>query len=52
MEPLHVYPVDDLREHELSEACWCRPTKTDDGIFCHNALDQRERYETGELKLN
>lgn len=24
-EPMHVYPVSDAREHELTEECWCRP---------------------------
>jgi len=47
----HVYPVDDLREHETDgETCWCNPTCDEDGICVHNSLDQREKYETGELK--
>jgi hypothetical protein len=47
----HVYPVDDLREHELNGSCWCRPTLDDEGsepIWIHNSLDGREAFETGE----
>lgn len=51
---LHVYPVNDLREHVTEgEACWCQPEIDDSGdeqLVIHNALDQRECYETGELK--
>lgn len=51
MTNIHCLPIGDLREHEEKETCWCRPT-VDDGIVIHNALDQRERWETGELKPN
>lgn len=51
---LHVYPVNDLREHVTEGVkCWCHPTIDDSGdelIVTHNAMDQREKYETGELK--
>ena len=49
---MHVVPVDDLREHESSRHCWCRPVEHEEqpGLWIHNALDQRERYETQELK--
>jgi hypothetical protein len=51
---IHVYPVGDLREHETEgPECWCKPAIThDDGgeIVAHNALDQREKYESGELR--
>lgn len=49
---IHVVPLNDLREHETSIACWCRPTP-DEGeprVILHHALDQREKYESGELK--
>jgi hypothetical protein len=47
--PYHVYPLDDLREHELSLDCWCKPYD-DEGVIVHNSMDQREKYETGERK--
>lgn len=47
----HVYPVNDWREHILEDgACWCKPVKNEDGIWIHNAMDQRELYESGERK--
>lgn len=55
MHDYHVVPVDDLRPHELSPTCWCCPSKDDasdeDGtVYVHHALDEREKYETGERK--
>ena len=52
-EYLHVYPKEDLREHDTENglSCWCCPQK-DEGVIIHNSLDNREKYETGELKLN
>lgn len=52
---LHVTPVNDLREHvNHGTDCWCKPEidTTDDGelLVIHNALGQREKYETRELK--
>ncbi len=49
---LHVTPEDDLREHILSLACWCHPTRdeAEPRVIFHHAMDQRERWETGELK--
>lgn len=50
---VHVYPLNDLREHEMSKECWCRPdVDEDDGVCVHNALDGREAYENGERKVN
>ena len=56
-EVYHVYPFDDLREHVTHDwpttQCWCRPEihDVDAGtLVVHNSLDQRERYETGELR--
>lgn len=53
IEYLHIVPMGDLRDHEDSCACWCRPTEEEDhpGIWMHHALDGREKYESGELKL-
>lgn len=49
---IHIIPAFDLREHDLSDKCWCRPTEDDidDDVMIHHALDQREKYESGELK--
>jgi hypothetical protein len=46
---MHVLPLSDLREHEVSLECWCDPVD-DDGIVVHNALDGREAYERGERR--
>lgn len=51
----HVSPVGDLREHIQNKEmdCWCNPTIAEEGnsfIVVHNALDGREKYETGELR--
>lgn len=54
-EDLHVVPVNDLREHVLCRSCWCHPTVDTDGgedVVIHNALDQREKYEYGELRMH
>ncbi len=34
----HVFPTHDVREHELSENCWCtpKPDPEDSRIFLHN----------------
>jgi hypothetical protein len=47
---LHVVPRGDLREHDINKSCWCRPTDEGD-VVVHNAMDEREKYETGERKL-
>lgn len=43
----HVVPVEDLKEHEPSLECWCRPYRDPLNPFgiIHNALDRRELYE-------
>ena len=53
--PIHVYPLDDLREHDTDgDECWCCPDydTADDGdlIVVHTALDRREEFETGARK--
>jgi hypothetical protein len=51
MEPIHVYQLNDLREHETDgKPCWCRPGWDEPGIVIHHAMDGREAYETGERK--
>ena len=46
---LHVIPIGDLREHEDSDTCWCRPRRDDEepSVVIHNSMDQRETYENG-----
>jgi hypothetical protein len=49
-ELLHVYPLNDYREHEIDGIqCWCKPV-IEDGVVKHNAMDMREHYETGMIK--
>ena len=50
--PCHVWPCDDLREHDTSGwSCWCRPEVDGDTVI-HNSADGREDYETGARKVN
>jgi len=53
LEVCHVIPIWDFREHEPTIKCWCHPTEDDEepGYWVHHALDQREKYESGEMKL-
>lgn len=44
-------PIDDLKEHEASENCWCKP-KTEGSVLIHNSMDEREKYEEGERLLS
>lgn len=46
-------PLNDLREHESSPDCWCRPTPDDESpyVYLHHSLDGREKYESGEIPL-
>lgn len=43
----HVVPVGDLREHETTMNCWCKPRRLWNGIVVHNSMDERESYENG-----
>lgn len=50
MADVHVLPIDDLRAHEETLACWCAPTlKQVDGstsyVVVHHAADGRELVE-------
>lgn len=51
---LHVVPLDDLRDHDLSETCWCHPVEIFEGyvpIWVHNSMDGREHTkEQGKLQ--
>jgi hypothetical protein len=50
---VHVHPVDDLIEHELTDECPCgpeqRPVEREDGgtgwVVVHHSLDGREKTE-------
>jgi len=55
----HLLPIDDLREHQESEQCWCQPQvqvfrKTglvrQARLITHNALDGRELVELHGLQ--
>jgi len=45
---VHVYPLGDLKEHELDGAkCWCEPRLECHGrLVVHNSADGREARET------
>lgn len=48
-DPAQVYPIGDLREHVTDGGeCWCGAAENEDGTIVHNALDEREKFETGE----
>lgn len=48
----HIYPLDDLREHETNDhvSCWCRPTMNEEGNIVHHSMDGREAFEQGLRK--
>jgi hypothetical protein len=53
IEAFHVVPDQDLRAHDASTICWCRPELTSWNrllIYKHHAADGREAFETGERK--
>jgi len=52
LEVVHVYPLNDLRDHIIEgRDCWCHPEYDEEhDVLIHNSLDGREKYETGELK--
>ena len=54
IEPMHIVPENDLREHITSKECWCKPVQDEEllTLFIHNSLDRRELYEDGERKLS
>ena len=49
-EPVHVVPIDDLVDHELTPSCVCDPDLLDvDGggiVWSHHSLDGREDEQT------
>jgi len=55
ISPTHVYPLTDLREHDLTADCWCRPETKEYSdraglVVVHNSMDGREAFERGERK--
>jgi len=46
----HIYPMGDLRDHQISKKCWCSPKVEDGSLVIHNSMDGREAFETGERK--
>lgn len=51
----HVIPENDLKEHDISSECWCRPVddhEAYDYVWLHNAKDGREDYEIETRKSN
>lgn len=52
IELFHVVPIADLRDHELSLDCWCKPyvDEEEESLIIHNALDGREDFELGIRK--
>lgn len=53
-DDVHVVPIDDYREHDVSKTCWCKPSPDteESNVYLHKALDGREKYMTGELQLH
>lgn len=47
----HVRPLGDLRPHDESHQCWCKPTD-DEGVWVHHSLDRREFIERRETKVS
>jgi len=49
LERIHVYPLNDLFEHEEGESCICQPKIEHVSIECcvviHNSFDGREGLE-------
>jgi hypothetical protein len=56
MKAVHVHPVDDLIEHELTDECPCGPESrrevledgSDGWLVVHHSLDGREKTESGQ----
>ena len=50
---VHVVPDRDLRNHDPTGKCWCRPDIEDAGrTIVHNSMDGRELFETGQRKAS
>lgn len=53
---IHLLPVNDLREHDMDDECWCEPSSEPqtDGSFVmlHYAVHGRDDYEDGRRKAH
>lgn len=58
---IHILPINDLKEHEQSTMCWCKPTveftdpstgQAHEGLCIHNSADGRELVEQAEKIIN
>ena len=54
---IHVYPVNDLKEHDLSDKCMCNPVVKlepywEEAVCIHNSYDGREGLELANEVLN
>lgn len=44
----HIIPLEDLRDHDCSGECWCKPEEDDeDPLWVHKSMDGREAFEEG-----
>lgn len=51
----HILPINDTKEHQLNEACSCKPVHDIDiapQYWVHNSFDGREKYEQNLRKVN
>ena len=48
----HVWPLGDLRPHQIDNPDCACGTFFVDHILVHNAFDGREQYERGERKMS
>lgn len=48
---IHIIPVNDTYEHDISYECWCKPTpdKIAPKMYIHHAWDKREYNENFNL---
>lgn len=47
----HVVPLDDLKPHDYSCDCACKPVLDDESatLYAHNSYDGREAIEEGRI---
>lgn len=43
----HLFPTEDICEHEASAECWCQPQADEDDptIYVHTSADGREHFD-------
>lgn len=54
MKDIHIIPLNDTQEHNLSDYCPCEPKhdKQESNVIIHNAFDGREAVEWAQDELN